>query len=176
MFYINNNWKNSSLSKWTYYFLVPPQIHPFSFDEAVNAGDYVTVTCAATKGDFPIDITWKLNGLRVNLFEGITTTVVNKRSNQLTIESAQAHHSGEYVCTAKNVAGVVTFSNSLNVNGIFITICLCVDFYIVFYLTIFLLQKNPPYNCFSSTAGSASWFWWWNDQCRRSCVLEVFSA
>lgn len=100
------------------FFIVPPQIHPFSFDEAVNAGDYVTVTCAATKGDFPIDIFWKLNGLRVNLFEGIMTTAVNKRSSQLTIESAQAHHSGEYMCSAKNLAGEVTFSSHLNVNGI----------------------------------------------------------
>lgn len=104
-------------------FIVPPQIHPFSFDEAINSGDYVTLTCAVTKGDVPINITWTLNNRRIDNFDGITTISINRRSNQLTIESAQAHHSGEYLCTAKNLVGQAKSSSYLNVNGIFILIC-----------------------------------------------------
>lgn len=102
------------------FFVVPPQIHPFSFDESVNSGDYVTITCAATKGDIPINITWTLNTLRITMFEGVTVTSMNQRSNQLTIESVQAHLSGEYTCSAKNLVGEAKHSSYLNINGIFI--------------------------------------------------------
>jgi Down syndrome cell adhesion protein 1 len=40
----------------------------------------------------------------------------NKRASQLTIESAQDHHVGEYRCIAENKAGVTEFSAHLNVN------------------------------------------------------------
>lgn len=108
--------------KFCFLFIVQPQIHPFYFDEAVNSGDYVTITCAVTKGDFPINISWTLKGLQINMFEGITVGSMNKRSSQLTIESAQAHHSGEYICKAKNLAGETQYSNYLNINGIYIMI------------------------------------------------------
>lgn len=97
---------------------MPPQIHPFTFDETVNSGDYVTVTCAATRGDIPINITWTLNGRRFDIFDQITTVSMNQRGNQLTIESAQAHHTGEYLCSARNLVGVAKYSSYLNVNGI----------------------------------------------------------
>lgn len=101
-------------------FIVPPQIHPFSFgDEAVNSGELVTVTCAISKGDLPLNITWALNGRSINVFDGVATGSLNRRISQLTIESAQAHHSGEYICLAQNVVGVDKYSSYLNVNGIF---------------------------------------------------------
>lgn len=101
-------------------FIVPPLIHPFSFDEAVNSGEFVTLICAIYKGDFPINITWTLNGERISIFDGITATYTNKRSSQLTIESAQAHHSGEYKCLAQNTVGFAQYSSYLNVNGTFV--------------------------------------------------------
>lgn len=100
-------------------FTVPPQIHPFTFGEdAVNSGEFITITCTVSKGDFPINISWSLNDLKINLFDGITASNTNRRSNQLTIDSAQAHHSGEYTCTAENLAGVAKFSSYLKINGI----------------------------------------------------------
>ncbi|CAG9840567.1 unnamed protein product [Diabrotica balteata] len=96
---------------------VPPQIHPFNFgDEAINSGDLVTATCAVSKGDFPLKIRWTLNGKTVNKFEGVVAANTNKKVSQLTIESATAHHSGEYVCIAENNAGIVKHSAYLNVN------------------------------------------------------------
>lgn len=104
-------------------FPVPPQIHPFSFgDEAINSGDLVTVSCAVSKGDFPIKIEWSLSGRSINSVEGIVTSSTNKRVSQLTIESAQAHHSGEYLCLAENSAGVARQSAYLNVNGTYASI------------------------------------------------------
>lgn len=86
----------------------------------MNAGDLVTVICAVSKGDLPINITWNLNSDLINLVEGLTTSSANRRTNQLTIESAQAHHSGKYTCIAQNQFGVAKYSSYLNVNGIFI--------------------------------------------------------
>ena len=112
----------------SFYFPVPPQIHPFDFgDEAINSGDLVIATCAVSKGDFPITIRWSLNNKPLDNVDGITVLSTNKRVSQLTIESVQAHHSGEYKCIAKNKAGVIDFSAYLNVNGM-------VTILIVFFL------------------------------------------
>lgn len=100
---------------------MPPQIHPFSFgDEAVNSGELVTVTCAISKGDLPLNITWILNGRNINIYDGVATGSLNRRTSQLTIESAQAHHSGEYTCVSENIVGIDKYSSYLNVNGIFL--------------------------------------------------------
>lgn len=76
-----------------------------------------TVNCAVTKGDFPIKIIWTLNGDIVNNIPGITTGQMNKRISTLSIDSVEAHHAGNYTCTAKNLAGVTSLSAALNVNG-----------------------------------------------------------
>ncbi|XP_068899408.1 cell adhesion molecule Dscam1 isoform X5 [Tenebrio molitor] len=97
--------------------MVPPQIHPFDFgDEAVNSGELVIATCAVSKGDFPIAIRWTLKNHPLDQFDGITIVSTNKRVSQLTIESVQAHHTGEYRCIAENKAGIADFSTYLNVN------------------------------------------------------------
>lgn len=98
---------------------MPPQIHPFSFgQDAVNSGEFLTITCTVSKGDFPITISWSLNGVEISFIDGVTSSETNKRSSQLTIDSAQAHHSGEYTCTAENSAGVTKYSSYLQINGI----------------------------------------------------------
>lgn len=98
---------------------MPPQIHPFSFgDETINSGELVTVTCAISKGDLPVNVTWILNGRHVTNFDGVAIGSLNRRTSQLTIESAQAHHSGEYVCLAQNAVGIAKYSSYLNINGI----------------------------------------------------------
>lgn len=102
---------------------VPPLIHPFSFgEESVNSGELVTVTCAISKGDIPINITWNLKGRNVHEFDGIDAGNTKHRTSQLTIESVQAFHSGEYTCLAQNFAGTAKYSSFLYVNGIRIEI------------------------------------------------------
>lgn len=97
---------------------VPPQIHPFDFGEdPINSGDMIMINCFVSKGDLPINIYWTLNNKRINDFGGITALKANKRSSQLTIDSVQDHHRGEYKCVAENKAGIAEFVAFLNVNG-----------------------------------------------------------
>nr|XP_023016837.1 Down syndrome cell adhesion molecule-like protein Dscam2 isoform X6 [Leptinotarsa decemlineata] len=97
--------------------MVPPQIHPFDFgDEAINSGELVVAMCAISKGDYPVKLTWTLNGRSINNFDGITTANTNKRVSQLTIESARSQHTGEYTCIVENSAGVAKHSAYLNIN------------------------------------------------------------
>lgn len=99
-------------------FLVPPQILPFDFgDVPINTDDIVLVNCLVKKGDFPINITWTLNGIDVQDVVGVSSLNTNKRSNQLSIDSVQAHHAGEYICRATNPAGFTSYAAMLNVNS-----------------------------------------------------------
>lgn len=76
-----------------------------------------TITCAIFKGDFPLNITWTLNGVTVNNINGISIIRTNKRISQLSIEDVQDIHAGVYVCNATNFAGTNTHSTHLQVNG-----------------------------------------------------------
>lgn len=99
-------------------FAVPPQIGTFEFtDNPINAGDMTSVFCTVSKGDFPIDITWMLNGRAITDYAGISVARTNKRISQLSIDSVQAEHAGEYVCTARNAVGFTNHSTNLHVNG-----------------------------------------------------------
>ncbi|XP_066244765.1 cell adhesion molecule Dscam1 isoform X30 [Euwallacea similis] len=97
--------------------MVPPQIHPFDFGtDEIYASELVTATCTVSKGDFPVEIYWYLNGQPITDQYGIIIAQTNRRVSQLTIESASAIHAGEYTCVAKNKAGSIKHSAYLNVN------------------------------------------------------------
>ncbi|XP_060529779.1 cell adhesion molecule Dscam2 isoform X33 [Cylas formicarius] len=97
--------------------MVPPQIAPFDFgEEPVNSGEMVSVSCTVTKGDLPIGIKWTFNGKSVDPSQGISIVRTSKRIAQLNIEDVDYFHSGEYVCAAKNPAGVARYSAYLRVN------------------------------------------------------------
>lgn len=103
-------------------FSVSPQINHFDFgDETINSGDMATASCAVTKGDFPLNITWVFNDLPLNVVHGVTISRVNKRISTLSIESARAEDSGKYTCLAENAAGKSEYSSLLNVNGILLS-------------------------------------------------------
>ena len=51
--------------------------------------------------------------------EDLVVSNFGKRGKQLTIESVNANHSGEYTCVASNIAGSTTRTAVLDVNGIF---------------------------------------------------------
>lgn len=73
--------------------------------------------CTVNKGDFPLNITWVLNEKPVTNINGINVLKTNKRISQLSIESISAEHVGEYICIASNIAGTITHSAYLHVNG-----------------------------------------------------------
>lgn len=51
--------------------------------------------------------------------QDITITNFGKRGKQLSIESVGATHAGEYTCVASNLAGSVSRTAVLDVNGIY---------------------------------------------------------
>lgn len=77
----------------------------------------VSIFCTIAKGDFPLEIQWRLNGRNAEDISGISIMRTNKRISQLSIDSVQADHAGEYVCSARNKAGTVSLSTALHVNG-----------------------------------------------------------
>lgn len=99
---------------------VAPQIFPFSFgDEPTNSGEAMSATCSIMKGDFPMDITWALNGEPITPEHSDITISNSKRLSVLAIDAVAARHAGEYTCTASNKAGATSHSAALAVNGIF---------------------------------------------------------
>ncbi|XP_046591195.1 Down syndrome cell adhesion molecule-like protein Dscam2 isoform X12 [Neodiprion lecontei] len=97
--------------------MVAPQIFPFSFgDEPTNSGEAMSVTCSIMKGDFPMDISWALNGEPITAEQSDITISNSKRVSLLAIDAVAARHAGEYTCTASNKAGATSHSALLAVN------------------------------------------------------------
>jgi hypothetical protein len=95
-----------------------PLIVPFSFgDEAINEGEFVQVTCNVKKGDEPLTVSWSLKGDVISSEPEITTTMIGSRTSILMIKSVGYRHSGEYTCTARNIAGTDYYATQLKVNG-----------------------------------------------------------
>ncbi|CAH3959324.1 unnamed protein product [Pieris brassicae] len=99
--------------------MVPPQILPFEFgDEPANAGDMASISCAVSKGDQPLNISWIFNGQIIFRHNdlGIVLTNINKKTSILNIDSVNGSHRGTYHCVATNPAGSVNHSAILEVN------------------------------------------------------------
>lgn len=94
-----------------------PDITPFEFDGAVEAGRDAQVVCYVPRGDSPLRIQWLLNGQEINNIMGINTMNVGSRSNILSITSVKYSHSGEYTCSVSNMAGERRHSAKLIVYG-----------------------------------------------------------
>lgn len=96
----------------------PPKIVPFTFgNEVSNEGDFVQVTCNVRRGDEPLTVSWSLKGDVISSEPTITTSMIGTRTSILMIGSVGYRHSGQYTCTAKNAAGVDSFTTDLKVNG-----------------------------------------------------------
>ena len=83
----------------------------------VDSGDFAQLTCAVSRGDLPITITWSLKGQELNSGPSVTTTMIGTRTSMLIISDVDYTHIGEYTCRATNPAGSVTHAAKLNVNG-----------------------------------------------------------
>ncbi|KAG8212797.1 hypothetical protein J437_LFUL019768, partial [Ladona fulva] len=98
-------------------FAVFPSIAPLSFgNDVINAGQMVQQTCFVSVGDEPLDISWSINGKEATSLRGVNVVKLGSRTSILMINSVNFHHMGNYTCTAKNPAGTVSVSASLNIN------------------------------------------------------------
>lgn len=104
-------------------YTVPPKITTFNFgDEPLNAGEPASVQCTISGGDWPIDVSWTLNGRSIEEYLDIATTKFTKHTHVLAIDAVDGHHAGNYTCRAKNRAGVSEYSAELIVNGLSISV------------------------------------------------------
>lgn len=93
---------------------------PFEFgEEPANAGDMASISCAVSKGDQPLNISWIFNGRLIAAKNdlGIVLTSINKKTLILNIDSVSGVHRGTYHCVATNPAGSTNHSAILEVNG-----------------------------------------------------------
>lgn len=103
---------------------VLPIVAPFNFgEEELNLDESVTVTCAITKGDLPVQIFWRFNDDRNTSYnlttnDGIIITKTSQKVSVLTIEAVKLRHRGNYTCFAQNKAGVTQYSSYLSMNGL----------------------------------------------------------
>lgn len=78
-----------------------------------------SATCGVNKGDLPLEIVWMFD--QQPLDDSQRTDIViaesGKRTKQLTIDSVNAQHVGEYTCVASNIAGSTSRTAVLSVNG-----------------------------------------------------------
>ncbi|XP_035788145.1 Down syndrome cell adhesion molecule-like protein Dscam2 isoform X5 [Anopheles albimanus] len=96
--------------------MVLPKIFPFSFgEEPAYIDSFVTVQCAVTIGDLPIEIEWLHGGELISKANDYGLLIVHsgRRVSTLTIEAIRDHHAGNYSCRARNKAGTVEQGSEL---------------------------------------------------------------
>lgn len=97
---------------------VPPRILPFDFEEnPVSSDRYVQLTCVASVGDLPMNITWLFNDTDVRVYQEMSTGRIGARSIFLSIDSVWYNNAGVYTCVAQNDVGEDRHSARLFVNG-----------------------------------------------------------
>ena len=99
-------------------FIEPPFLTPMSFgNDIVDENDYGQLVCTVIRGDPPLSFTWSLQGDIVHSEPGLSTSQIGGRTSMLMIDSIGHRHSGKYTCTVSNIAGQVSVSTVLKVNG-----------------------------------------------------------
>ena len=96
---------------------VPPELAVYGVEDALNAGDDVSLTCNVFKGDTPLSISWTFHGKQLPMDRQFTTLPAGERTNILLIKEVSHGHSGTYTCLAKNAAGKASVSIPLVVKG-----------------------------------------------------------
>lgn len=99
------------------------------------------MTCTVHKGDIPLQISWTHNSHNITPSAGVAVSRTSRRNSQLSIDSVQASHAGEYTCQAKNKAGTAAFSAVLNVNGEFMGVS--VAFFVLVFIRFLFVYQSP---------------------------------
>lgn len=81
------------------------------------AGQSAQVACIVSEGDSPIAMEWRFDDKPLSATRGVISTQVAETVNLLQIPSLNPGNQGNYSCIAKNVAGSVSQSSILLING-----------------------------------------------------------
>ena len=75
--------------------------------------------CALRKGDPPINLSWLRDGLPLSLDGSgdVQIRTLDQYSSSLVVSHADARHSGNYTCLAKNAAYTDSHSAALIIKG-----------------------------------------------------------
>lgn len=96
-----------------------PVIVPFPIDKPVHMDQFLSMTCAISEGDVPINIFWTFKNQPITPDMDVSISRLGKRTSVLTIDSVSGHHAGLYTCHGQNDAGSTEYSAELKVIGVF---------------------------------------------------------
>lgn len=77
----------------------------------------VSVQCILGEGDLPVKILWEFNGEPLESGNGVMVSALGLRVSYMMIESVEGRHAGNYTCSARNRAGIKSFTAELEVIG-----------------------------------------------------------
>ena len=96
-------------------------------DPTLRLGERLTLTCAVTKGDLPLTMSWVVDQRPVAAAAGavaaspagahVKTLQINAFTSILSIDSLQLPNSGNYSCVVRNAAAMVTQSQLVLIRG-----------------------------------------------------------
>lgn len=98
----------------------PPVLAPLLLSASVcDVGDYVQLTCIASRGATPIQFEWWLGGRQVHDDgdDDVTQATVGEHTSLLLMQRVGEGQAGNYSCRARNQVGVAERRASLTVNG-----------------------------------------------------------
>ncbi|XP_070509703.1 cell adhesion molecule Dscam1 isoform X3 [Chironomus tepperi] len=97
--------------------LVPPRIMPIqSMTNMLREGMRAAISCQILEGDLPVSFRWERNNKQILGTGNEIIRRLDEYSTSLVIERISSEYSGNYTCTASNVAGSEKFTVPLTVN------------------------------------------------------------
>lgn len=97
--------------------LVPPRIMPIqAMTNMLREGMRAAISCQILEGDLPVSFRWERNSKQILGTGNEIIRRLDEYSTSLVIEKISSEYSGNYTCTASNVAGLEKFTVPLTVN------------------------------------------------------------
>lgn len=97
--------------------LVPPRIMPIqAMTNLLREGMRAAISCQILEGDLPVSFRWERNNKQILGTGNELIRRLDEYSTSLVIEKISSDYSGNYTCTASNVAGSEKFTVPLTVN------------------------------------------------------------
>lgn len=114
-------WSYSYNGNYSIILVLPvlPVIVPFPIEKPAHMDQFLSITCAVSDGDLPLNIFWTFNNQPITSDSDVSISKLGKRTSILTIDSVNGHHSGQYGCHGKNEAGSTSYSTEPKVIGVF---------------------------------------------------------